>query len=1047
MLLGGIMATADDKTSQVIPSTGELQRLRTRAALIHEVGKKQFAYDFTDLLLACVVADDDVSQWFHDYAKKAGVKVDQMAKKQGVPDDIERLRQLSDPVSAVGREPAWVSPSAKEILGDAEELLQKTAGHSNTLLDVRHVMGAFIYRPRSEHDAEVEEWGFDIQDWSNAFLSYLGRHHPEEIEEWRTVHRQALRTEPAGDEKPAIPVFFSGYSNPGGPARRFDEIFAGISYGGPTELNRTITALVRDQETSRPMLLLVEGTSHVLSERVRVVQPAGATDSDTCGIVARVATIGEYHLAVAWLAGTRSGLSQLPSGHALAAEPQLRGIEDVSGRNVQKYGAASGVTKGQIIADSRQEGTFRVRNIDFAIDSADIGALVVSTDSERADSGHAIGVIVEVSSQEAICLRIQGVLNALRVELIHESVSYQPKDQARDTISAYNDEAIGPDRLGVTQYVDAFARLIRDKDARPPLTVGIYGAWGSGKSFLMKKIIEQLKPSPSKESPTWWTAIRRSLQQASSVPETLPTGSRSLEPLSLRARLSRLARLLRGDHGEQESIMLLVEFEAWDYNASDKLWAGLVERIFRGFEDSAYGIGVQRSMNVRRNFERQWRTLRYRVLPYALFILVFAVLTIIFILLGQPTWATALGSSTVLIVLLGFVREIINLLTIPASQRIIELFAGPDYSAELGFMARIKDDLKSFANALPKDSKVVVFIDDLDRCDPRKAVEVLEAVKLLLDFDRFIVFLALDARIITKAIEEHYGVVLSDAQISGYEYLDKIVQIPFCMPEIPNEGVRNYLGSLLDMREEDIPPSVHDDAISSEPLIKAVEPQVVLEKPLLRNMVKPSPDGSTIVSPPPRPEPDPSSIERLVDTNMVSFTPAEQDAWLSFSAHLDPNPRRIKRLVNIYRLVRALVTIQPDVRGRQAQIATALLDRPHAIIGWLILCEQWPYAAHIMLSLLDQSLQRAGTDQTARLQLLQYTPLGDLQRIAQEYIEQEGDSELRKLDVPYDRLIRLITNHLADITLGEIVRMRPYTVNFNPALSSEVRLTLGRQQR
>ena len=115
----------------------------------------------------------------------------------------------------------------------------------------------------------------------------------------------------------------------------------------------------------------------------------------------------------------------------------------------------------------------------------------------------------------------------------------------------------------------------------------------------------------------------------------------------------------------------------------------------------------------------------------------------------------AIATGGIITFLLLLIPQLIKLFSTSASQRVVDMFATQDYKDDIGFMGRIKSDLKDFADRLPAKTKIIVFIDDLDRCDPRKAVEVLEAIKLLLELEQFIVFLALDARIITQAVEEN----------------------------------------------------------------------------------------------------------------------------------------------------------------------------------------------------------------------------------------------------------------------------------------------------
>jgi predicted DNA-binding protein (UPF0278 family) len=83
---------------------------------------------------------------------------------------------------------------------------------------------------------------------------------------------------------------------------------------------------------------------------------------------------------------------------------------------------------------------------------------------------------------------------------------------------------------------------------------------------------------------------------------------------------------------------------------------------------------------------------------------------------------------------------------------------------------------------------------------------VLEAIMLLLADESgapFFIFLGLDARVLVKAIEQRYGRVLVEAGITGYEYLDKIVQIPFRIPPPAAKELEEYVSSLLCRSEEE----------------------------------------------------------------------------------------------------------------------------------------------------------------------------------------------------------------------------------------------------
>ena len=78
----------------------------------------------------------------------------------------------------------------------------------------------------------------------------------------------------------------------------------------------------------------------------------------------------------------------------------------------------------------------------------------------------------------------------------------------------------------------------------------------------------------------------------------------------------------------------------------------------------------------------------------------------------------------------------------------------------------------------------MVFIDDLDRCPSEQIIKILDAVMLLLSNKKFpfLTFIAIDPRIIISSIESSFKKRVLNSGISGFEYIDKLIQIPFCIP-------------------------------------------------------------------------------------------------------------------------------------------------------------------------------------------------------------------------------------------------------------------------
>jgi len=82
-----------------------------------------------------------------------------------------------------------------------------------------------------------------------------------------------------------------------------------------------------------------------------------------------------------------------------------------------------------------------------------------------------------------------------------------------------------------------------------------------------------------------------------------------------------------------------------------------------------------------------------------------------------------------------------------------------------------------------KGVKIVVFVDDLDRCQPEEAVSLLESIKLVLSQPGFIFVIAVDPDVIVNYLEKRY-IEQCGQQTSGRGrlYMDKIVQLPIYIP-------------------------------------------------------------------------------------------------------------------------------------------------------------------------------------------------------------------------------------------------------------------------
>lgn len=112
-------------------------------------------------------------------------------------------------------------------------------------------------------------------------------------------------------------------------------------------------------------------------------------------------------------------------------------------------------------------------------------------------------------------------------------------------------------------------------------------------------------------------------------------------------------------------------------------------------------------------------------------------------------------------------------------------------------LTQVKKDLKTLVKKATSKigaKKLVVFVDDLDRLQPKVAVELLEAMKVFLDIEKCVYVLACDYSIVTTGLKVKFGDKVDEEK--GKSFFDKIIQVPFKMP-IRRYDASEYIERML----------------------------------------------------------------------------------------------------------------------------------------------------------------------------------------------------------------------------------------------------------
>jgi hypothetical protein len=213
---------------------------------------------------------------------------------------------------------------------------------------------------------------------------------------------------------------------------------------------------------------------------------------------------------------------------------------------------------------------------------------------------------------------------------------------------------------------------------------------------------------------------------------------------------------------------------------------------------------------------------------------------------------------------------------------------------ELDYLLKIQheasvEDLKKMGKEknekIFKIDRIILYIDDLDRCNEDIVVRVLEAIHLLLAFPLFIVIVGVDQRWVHKALNLKYKKFFkvktpADDKVqptTSFDYLEKIFQIPFALTQISLTGKNNLIKHQLTLKIES-PVIIDSASITAEDITAGAWPDTITIKPLDHQEV--------------------SLVKSLIIEESEVYFMQE----ISFL--IGDSPRTINRYLNIYRIIR-----------------------------------------------------------------------------------------------------------------------------------------------
>lgn len=211
------------------------------------------------------------------------------------------------------------------------------------------------------------------------------------------------------------------------------------------------------------------------------------------------------------------------------------------------------------------------------------------------------------------------------------------------------------------------------------------------------------------------------------------------------------------------------------------------------------------------------------------------------------------------------------------------------------------------------DCTLFVFIDNLDRCLPDKAIHTLEAVRLFLFMDRTAFVIAADEDMIRLSVAQHYK---ADLDRLVTDYLDKLVQIPVRVPPTGVAELRAFL--ILLLTAEPANPS------------QKMRPEITsaLQKFLLARLQEiwksPFPEAPEIVDA--LKELPPTDQEKALISQVAQLAKFIAPILVN-SPRVSGNPRIVKRMLNTLRMRQMIAARRGITLSEEAMLKLVLFER------------------------------------------------------------------------------------------------------------------------
>lgn len=303
------------------------------------------------------------------------------------------------------------------------------------------------------------------------------------------------------------------------------------------------------------------------------------------------------------------------------------------------------------------------------------------------------------------------------------------------------------DFLNFSGVAETVAEIIVQAHGRP-ISIGVSGAWGIGKSSMIKLTQGALKDR---------------------------------------------------NRTEEDREFVFVEFNAWLYQGYDDARAALMDVIASKLQEEAEAR--ETALDKVKDLASRVKWLRVA----KLFAAPAAALALGVPLPGMFGGVAELGKSASDGDFGGEELDDAQALAGQASDAASGLIGAKSYTSPPQEIQALRD---SFEEALEElGITLVVLIDDLDRCLPETTISTLEAIRLFLFLRNTAFVVAADNEMIKYAVKRHFEGVSDDQLVTSY--FDKLIQVPIQVPALGTQEVRAYM-MLLYVENSELEPDIKE---------------------------------------------------------------------------------------------------------------------------------------------------------------------------------------------------------------------------------------------